>query len=977
MRMRTVLDSLRARLLLFVTLAVLPALIAIVYSGLQQRNAAEDHAREQALIAARHTADEIANVREDSLLILSILTKVPEVAALSPSDCDSFLARLLRDHPEFANIGVISDVGLLVCSARPTAHPVYLGDRGYFKNVIASKTMVTGMYQVGRVLQVPAVVFAAPVLGARSSVHAVAFVSLELRWLNQMASRTSIPAGTSLLVLDRRGFILVRQPDPEKWVGHKAADFCNPHHPDCMKGEGFITNAWPDGVRRLYGYRSLQDPDGATALTILYGIPQSQIVEAARNALITHLGILGVILFFIYLFAWYGSDALVLQNLKVLLAAIKDIQAGKTDARADIPGRHELALIGNAFNDMAENLATKSRQISTQLERIRRLLRIYRVFSAINGSILRTHAEEELVSAACRIAVEQGGFKIAWIGQVDQQTQWVTPVAHAGIGRDAVYALRISAREDIPEGQGTAGTALRTREPAIDNDIATSTRLTPWRHELLGLGCHSLASFPLLYGNELYGNLSLYAAERNFFDEEEVRLLRQLAADTAIGLKNIRTETALRQLSYFDPITDLPNRRLFEDRTGQILARARRDHVKAMVLAVQIEEVHRIEDALGRHVVDGLLQEIATRLKARVDSSDSIAKLSRDIFALCLIVYPGEDVLGLSAKIMQLFPLQLTAGGEPVVISAWAGAALFPADGDTAATLIRNAEVSLRNPARESGAVCSFYSSGMDIQADRRFSLEKELHFAIERNELSLVYQPIFDLPGRRVIGAEALLRWTSQALGPVSPAEFIPIAEQAGLIVSIGEWVLREGCTQALKWYPTGSPTFRVSVNVSLIQLHESDFLGRLKEILATLKFDPKIIPLAVEITESEMAYNVEETISILQAIRALGIHIYMDDFGTGYSSLGYLKRMPIHALKIDRIFVKDLDNNSGDKEFMRVIVSLAKSLGLSAIAEGVETERQLAILESLGCEAIQGYLLGYPVPPDGISALLGKGFA
>ena len=977
MLIRTPLDSLRTRLLLFVTLAVLPALIAIVYSGLQQHNAAEEHARQQALIMARNTANEIAEVREDSLLILSILTKVPQVTALSPSDCDALLAKLLRDHPEFANIGVISDAGTLVCSARPTSSPVYLGDREYFKSVIESKTVVTGIYQVGRVLQVPMVVFAAPVLGSQDSVHAVAFVSLELRWLNDMASRMNIPAGASVLVLDRQGFTLARRPDSEKWVGRKAAGFCKPHRPDCMKGEGYITSAWPDGVDRIYGYKSLQDPGNATALTALYGIPKSQILEAAKNALITHLGILGVILFFIYLIAWYGSDALVMQNLKILLAAIKDIKAGKLEARADIPGRHELALIGNAFNEMAENIAEKSQQITKQLERIRRLLRVYRVLSAINGSILRIHAEDELMSAACRIAVEQGGFKIAWIGRLDGQTQWVTPVAHAGVGRDAVYALRISAREDIPEGQGTAGTALRTREPAIDNDIVTSTRLAPWRDQLLGLGCHSLASFPLLYGDALYGNLSLYAAERNFFDEEEVRLLSQLAADTAIGLKQIRTETALQHLSYFDRVTNLPNRRLFGDRVEQTLARSRRDNVKAMVLVVQVDDINRLDDALGRHIVDGLLQEIAARLKARVDSSDSIAKLSRDTFGLCMIVYPGEDALGVSAKIMQLFPMKLAISGESVVISALAGATLFPADGDTATTLIRNAEVSLRNPARETAAVCSFYSSEMDIQAERRFSLEKELHFAIERNELSLVYQPIFDLPGRQVIGVEALLRWDSKALGPVSPAEFIPIAEQAGLIVPIGEWVLREGYAQALKWQRAGLPSLRVSINVSLTQLHESDFLGHLKEILATLKFDPNTTPLAVEITESEMAYNVDETISILQAIRALGIHIYMDDFGTGYSSLGYLKRMPINALKIDRIFVKDLDKDSGDKEFIRVIVSLARGLGISVIAEGVETEQQLLILESLGCGAMQGYLLGRPMPPDDISTLLDKGLA
>ena len=435
-----------------------------------------------------------------------------------------------------------------------------------------------------------------------------------------------------------------------------------------------------------------------------------------------------------------------------------------------------------------------------------------------------------------------------------------------------------------------------------------------------------------------------------------------------------QTEETMASLVYRDPLTDLPNRLLFHDRLRQALERARRQGGQVAVMLVDLDRFKIINDSLGLQRGDEILKAVAERLVGALRPSDTVGRLGGDEYMVLLPGLEQPDEAGKAAGAMldalhQPFP----AGGHALSVQASIGVALFPHDGDDPDTLLKHADAALSRVKEQGRGHYQFFTTDMNRAAFERLVLETQLRQAIAGDELVLHYQPQVGAVSGRTVGVEALVRWRHPELGMVPPAEFIPLAEETGLIVPIGAWVLRTACREVRRWSEVGIGGVRIAVNLSGRQFHDRGLVGAVRAILAETGLGPERLEL--ELTESVIMRDVADATARLRELSALGISLAVDDFGTGYSSLAYLKRFPIRSLKIDRSFVGDIDRDANSAAIAAAIVALAQKLGLKVVAEGVETEAQADLLRAYGCDELQGWLFGRPLAADALlERLLGE---
>src|SRR5712664_1079670 len=614
-----------------------------------------------------------------------------------------------------------------------------------------------------------------------------------------------------------------------------------------------------------------------------------------------------------------------------------------------------------------------SRDITQRRENERKLTqlsRVHAVLSGISSAIVRVRSRDELFRDVCRIAVGAGQFRMAWVGVVDCHALRVKPVAWDGEVRGFFDTAPLALTETKPEGQGLVGHAVRERRPVISNDIQNDPqRMT--RRECLERGINSLAALPLIVGGEAVGVLALYAGEIGFFDGEEMKLLGELAGDIAFALEHIGQEERLTYLAYYDALTGLPNRALFHERLTQLLHAAKHGRTQVVVAAGDINRFRLINDTFGRKAGDALLREFAQRLKTIWPEPDHVARISADVFACALadIRDPSNIAYSIDKAVAAVVEAPFPVEGKELRIATTAGVAVFPTDGEDADTLFRNAEAALEK-AKESGERYLFYRPEMNSRVAETLLLENKLRQAIKLDQFVLHYQPKVDGRSGRVCGLEALIRCQDPETGLVPPMKFIPILEETGMILEVGQWAIRKALEDSRRWrMKDGSPP-RIAVNVSPIQLRQRNFVEAVRRSVEEAGGEG--CQLDIEITESLIMRDIEENIQKLSALRELGLQIAVDDFGTGYSSLGYLAKLPVNALKIDRSFIITMKSNPQSMTIVSTIISLAHSLGLKVIAEGVDAEEQAKYLRLLSCDEMQGYLFSRPVPPEEVEDLL-----
>jgi diguanylate cyclase (GGDEF)-like protein len=484
-------------------------------------------------------------------------------------------------------------------------------------------------------------------------------------------------------------------------------------------------------------------------------------------------------------------------------------------------------------------------------------------------------------------------------------------------------------------------------------------------------GLHGAFAFSIRSQNEVLGVMEFFSRDSVVPDEALVQITRSIGSQVGQFLARKQAELRVRHLANFDDLTGLPNRSMFHQRFSHALAQARRNARNLTILFIDLDRFKNINDTLGHAAGDRVLKVIAERLRGCLRESDTVGRLGGDEFVV-LMEDPSQPAqVGLVAqKIIKAVAEPIALDSREVHITASVGISTYPADGADVESLMKNADIAMYRAKDQGKNTYQFYSAQMNIHTVERLAMESDLRRALEREEFLLHYQPRIAIDSTRIAAVEALLRWQQPAKALVPPAQFIPLAEETGLIVPIGEWALKTACALNKSWQDRGLPRLRMAVNLSARQFAQKGLVQTVARVLGETGLPAAA--LEFEITESMVMVNAQEAAAVLKRLKDMGAYISIDDFGTGYSSLGYLKRFPIDSVKIDKSFVQDLPGDEDDAAITSAIIAMAHHLKIKTVAEGVETEAQLRFLRELGCDEMQGYLFSRPLPQDEILRLL-----
>ncbi len=605
-----------------------------------------------------------------------------------------------------------------------------------------------------------------------------------------------------------------------------------------------------------------------------------------------------------------------------------------------------------------------------KLESISRALR---TLSAGNHTLLRASDEQELLREMCQVIVEQGGYRVACVGYAqndeNKTIQWMECV---GMDKEDLQALYHS-WADTDVDQTLFSTAIRTGKPSVARHVLTDPAYaTPARARLMKLaiarGYASAMAFPLQVEGEILGALIMAAAEPEGFNDEELKLLNELADDLAYGIANLRmrskhrkAQEAIAHLAYHDPLTDLPNRTSLHQHLEEAIQLAKQQYRPLALLYLEVGQLNEINEILGYGAGDKLVQQLAQRLAEAAKPDELLARVSEAAFALLVPNAGADGAARETRRLLDVLYDPMEISGLTIDVPVSAGIALFPGHGIDAETLLRRANAAVRK-AKPARGRYAFYS-GQEQENTRRLSLMGELRRAIERNELRLYCQPKVTIASRQVCGAEALVRWEHPLHGSISTGEFIKLAEQAALITPLTNWVLEAAFSQGYAWHEAGLAR-PLSVNLSVHDLRDPRLIERIRGLFLTWGLPPELIQF--EITESALMEDPASSLDTLARLKELGVELYIDDFGTGYSSLSYLQKLPVDWIKIDQSFVMPMVASSDSALIVRSTIELGHNLGLRVVAEGVENQALWDQLGNWGCDVAQGFFVGTPMPTD-----------
>ena len=634
--------------------------------------------------------------------------------------------------------------------------------------------------------------------------------------------------------------------------------------------------------------------------------------------------------------------------------------------------KDNLSRLVPAIRRALEEVAARTER-QRQEAQIVRLTRVLRMLSGVNALMLRTRQPEEMLQEACRLAVSVGGYAAAIIA-LKQPGAKTTRTAAAGTEPGRTEEFRALVAESIDRDTSVIGQVLKTGRLRICKDTGEFPILASPTASMQATKLQPIVVLPVFIDKTAVGVLVVAAPDSGALGEEELAMLREVASNLSFALQYLQKDSRVRFLSHFDAQTGLAKRSLFCERIGRLLARVNPNGARLAIAIIDTEHLSVINDSFGRHTGDLLLQHVADRLRRRFSDTQLLAQLGGGTFAIALEVKEGagEALAALRAHIDAVFTEYFEIDERKIPVTVKSGLAIHPDNGKDANALVTNAEAALRN-AKAKGERALHYNAEAHSEAMANLALEHKLRTAIEKEQFELHYQPKVNVKKRTIEGVEALIRWRDPESGLLSPAAFLPLLEATGLIVEVGDWVLRQASADCQRWRHDGLPGIRVAVNISPLQLNHPDFLQHFFEV--TQSWADPTCGLDVEIIEGMLLGDSDAAVRKLERLRAAGVRIAVDDFGTGYSSLSRLSELPIDTLKIDRCFISRLPDDRSGRTLVSTIISLARAFSMTVVAEGVETEEQIGELWNMGCDEAQGYLLSRPVPFDEIAHLLAHG--
>ena len=905
--MRTALtSSLYWRLWLIIALAVTPPLLIGVIEYQSSRTEATQttiRAVENTLAGAR-AAEERA-VR-DIATLMRIMANASELRGIDAQECSGLAQRLQEPFPGLNNLGAVLPDGTVFCSAEPTTRTITVTDRQWFAEAGSAQGITRGEFVIGRISGEPSVVFGLPLRNSDGTLRAAAFSSLGALWFERLMARYDLPESWEASLISREGHLLSRYPADHSWPNgmippQTLASF--------LRTEGIAELPGLDGRKRLYGVERVAfAPDD---LLVLIGAPLDQSLSAIDRRFASRALTLLFVVMLSGLLARVFARNLIEGWLERVRSAVGQIARGDLSARVSPPSSiREFSSLEDGINHMA-------------------------------SQIRKREAELEKLSTA----VEQSPESIV-ITDTDGRIEYVNDAFVRATGYSREEALGQNPRI-LNRG--------KTPEAVYKNLWETLTRGEVWRGEFHNTrkdGTEYLEQATIAPIKQADGTVRHYVAVK-----EDITLRRE-------------SEALLERLAYYDNLTGLANRSLLRDRLGRTVASGARSRSYGMLLMLDVDRFKLLNDSQGHKAGDTLLRGIAERLKRCVREEDTVARQGDDDFVILIENIGSQDGEALAhaeqivRKIEMQFatPFDLQDDGNHYFATLSIGITLFRGSDTPAELVIQQAEVALDQAKRDGRDTYRFFSPEMQAAVAAHAKLGNELRAALDGGAFRLHYQPQVDTQGR-VIGAEALLRWFDDSGTSVPPAEFIPLAEETGLIIPIGQWVLTQACAQLAHWQAAPpSAELTLAVNISPRQFLHPRFVEEAAEIISASGIDPA--GLKLELTESVFLRDPDQTVARMLELREIGVDLALDDFGTGYSSLSYLKNLPFDQLKIDQSFVRDMLVDESSKVIVRAIIAMSHSLELEVIAEGVETIEQRAALEALGCHLYQGYLFGRPAP-------------
>ena len=907
--------SLNFRLWLTIAIAVLPVLLFVFFDFHERREQAVAETRAEIALRLADANREAQAAHRAVALVLRIMARSNDLQALDSAQCSGIAGRLLESLDGFANIGAALPDGEIFCSGRPMSAPVTVIDRAWFRTSLDSDEISPGEFVIGRVSGTPGMAFGYPLRAADGTLRAVIFATITVAWFDRLIEGFRLPEGWEASVISNSGLVLAHQPEraPEGWRAHKVPATTLARMAAVVRDEGGIAElAGIDGVQRLYGIGVPDFAPGSGFFAI--GAPLERSLEAAGQRLLMYLALVAAIALASALIARLYIYRLIEVWATRVRGAIAKIAAGRRDARiGQATGVAELDALSEGIDQMALEIGKREGELQ----------RLSMVIEQSPESIVITD------TAGCILYVNEAFQRIT------------------GYARDEVLGRN-------PRILNGGLTPRATYEQMWATLLAGEV----WRGEFHNVrkdGSAYLELATIAPIKDAGGTVTHYVAVK-----EDITQRKQ-------------SEALLHRLAYFDALTGLPNRALLHDRIAQAIRSGVRRESFGMLMLVDIDRFRQLNDTLGHAAGDRLLCEVAARLRASVREEDTVARHGDDDFAV-LVERIGEteaDALShaeyvarkLQRTLQQPYVLGGTEGDRHFATLSF-GISLFHDGVSSLESLLKQAEVALYRAKQDGRDIVRFFNPEMQAVVDAHARLEARMHEALEANAFRLFFQPQVNRRGV-VIGAEALLRWPLDGGVMVSPAEFIPLAEDTGHIVRLGSWVLRSACAQLARWQMNETTRhLKIAVNVSARQFHQPDFVASVKDTVRAAGVDP--CRLELELTESAILSDMDETIRRMNELRALGIRFALDDFGTGYSSLSYLKRLPLDQLKIDQSFVRDMAEDEGSEAIVLAILSLSHALGLEVVAEGVERPEQRDFLRHHGCDCFQGYLFGKPLPME-----------